>query len=215
MRWILTLYFLIVSVAPSFSIEMGVLNVFTDLPESTIKVDGLVVAKESVVKLPLQVGEHYVQVENDHSLVYAEKVMITENRTTTVVSDHFVDIITKTPSRGAIDREAVRLRESRGNFAFGYHMMSVLRDAISIKWWSDDRMGLQFLAGGNLSDATAHRGILGARLFISPADKIYADDILTGYVFTGIGQKSDVLDETIQNRTYVEFGINIETFVGK
>ena len=58
------------------AIETGVLNVFTDLPTALIKVDGLVVAQESIVKLPLQVGEHYVQVEMDGELVYAEEVVI-------------------------------------------------------------------------------------------------------------------------------------------
>ena len=53
-------------------------------------------------------------------LVYAEEIVIVSNRSTTVVSEHFVDIITKTPSRGAIDRKAERLRKSRGDFAFGF-----------------------------------------------------------------------------------------------
>ena len=160
------------------AIETGVLNVFTDLPKASIKVDGLVVGMESIIRLPLQTGEHYVQVIHNSQLVYAEKIQITKNRSTTVVSEHFVDIITDTPLRGAIDRESARIRESRGNFAFGYMFTSTLQDSISLKWWAFDRMGFQGLVGGKIA-STDHMGRFGARFFISPADKIYADDVLT------------------------------------
>ena len=193
------------------SFETGVLNVFTDLPESIIKVDGLIVGKESITKLPLEVGEHYVQVTLNDQLVYAEKTIISANRSTTVVSEHFVDIITNTPSRGAIDREAARVRESRGNLAFGYTLKTTLQDAISIKWWAWNRFGIQGFAGGEVPD-TEDRGLFGARIFASPADKIYEDDIITGTIFAGVGSYSNT---TKSGQAYTEFGINIEAFVGK
>ena len=202
--------------------ETGVLNVFTDLPKALIKVDGVIVATESVVKLPLQVGEHYVQVELNDSLVYAKKVLIKPNRTTTVVSEHFVDIITKTPSRGAIDREAERLRKSRGNIAFGVLSSNILqREMVSIKWWAHKHYGVHALAGGRREGSNEH-GIIGGRFFISPADKIYEDQVLSGNVFFGGGQKTyenshstSELNPSIVSESYMEFGINIEAYIGQ
>ena len=207
--------FLLLFCISSFPVDTGVLNVFTDLPSSTIKVDGLIVGKESIIRLPLQVGEHYVQVELDNQLVYAETVTISSNRSSTVVSDHFVDIITNTPSRGAIDRESARIRESRGNFSFGYMFKSYLQDAISIKWWAFDRIGFQGLAGGAISNSR-HRGLFGARIFVSPADKIYADDVLSGAIFAGFGTyKSLSFEDQEESTSYSEFGIVVEAYIGK
>ena len=198
---------------PLAAIETGVLNVFTDLPNAEIKVDGLWVAKESIVKLPLEVGEHYVQVYLEDQLIYAEKVTIQQNRTQTVVSDHFVDIITKTPSRGAIDRESARLRDSRGDFAFGLNTSSNLHSQIiSFKWWAFERFGFQgLLAASDGGD----RSLVGARFFASPADKIYEDQVLSGYVFWGLGEKYVADSSRLDAGTYLEFGINIEAYVGK
>jgi hypothetical protein len=215
------LVFLLVQSVALWCIDVGVLNVFTDLPDAFIKVDGLIVAKEAVVKLPLQVGDHYVQVELDNQVVYAKMVTIELNRSSTVVSDHFVDIITKTPSRGAIDREAERLRKSRGNIGFGaVSSMELQREMISLKWWAAKHLGGNIFLGGK----TAHsneRGIVGARLFLSPADKIYNDQVLSGSVFLGSGRKT-VAKSGVQNDTdglhsfnYTEFGINIEAYIGQ
>ena len=203
-----------------FSVETGVLNVFTDLPKAVIKVDGLVVAQEAVVKLPLEVGEHYVQVELNNDLVYAEKVTIQANRSTTVISDHFVDIITKTPSRGAVDREAERLREYRGSLGVGFGTSSALSDVyLSAKWWAFKHIGGQLLLGG-MHDGSDDRGLVGGRLFFSPADKIYEDQVLSGVIFLGGGQKTFVLNDdsnsgSTVSRGYNELGIIVEAFVGQ
>lgn len=208
------------------AIETGVLNVFTDLPTALIKVDGLVVAQESIVKLPLQVGEHYVQVEMGGELVYAEEIVIVSNRSTTVVSEHFVDIITKTPSRGAIDREAERLRKSRGDFAFGFFTSNKLQSQlISMKWWAFKHVGFHTLIGGTTQVKT-ERGLVGGRVFVSPADKIYEDQVLSGALFIGFGQKTSGEKITLPNNSvseewlissqpYSEFGFNIEAYVGQ
>lgn len=198
-----------------FGRSIGTLNVFTDLPTARIHVDGLVVGEESIIRMPLEVGEHYVQVIFNNTVVYAETVTIEANRSRTVVSDHFVDIITNTPSRGAIDRESVRVRESRGNIAFGYSFNTLLQDAISIKWWSHPRFGVSGKIGGAIS-GTNHRGLIGGRVFYSPADKLYKDDIITGTIFLGAGQYSYTNDGNhLISDSYTEFGISIETYIGE
>lgn len=193
----------------------GVLNVFTDLPEAFVVVDGLTAGKETVVKLPLEVGEHYVQVKLHDKLVYAEKVEIKANRSTTVTSEHFVDIITNTPSRGAIDREAERLRESRGNLALGYVIQTEPQPAASIKWWAFKNIGFQTLFLGAIP-STPYNGLLAGRIFLSPADKIFSQDVLTGYVFTGTGRYlTKSITNDLLSQSYYEFGINVEAKLGE
>lgn len=195
------------------AIEMGVLNVFTDLPEAIIVVDGLVCGKEAVVKLPLEVGEHYVEVELDGKKVYAEKVQIAANRSATVVSDHFVDIITKTPSRGAIDREASRLRESRGDFGFGLMAQSQKQPAAAIRWWFLKHVGIQGYGLGSIP-GTEYAGLVGARLLFSPADKIYGQDILTGYMAVGQGRSFNQSGSSLSSESYAEFALGVEAKIG-
>ena len=211
----LILSFLIVLGHFLVAVETGVLNVFTDLPKALIKVDGLIVAEESVVKLPVEVGEHYVQVLLDEELVYAEKVIVKKNRSTTVVSEHFVDIITKTPSRGAIDREVERLRKSRGNIGLGFISNTKLQSQlISMKWWAHKHFGAQALVGGS-RDGSNEKGLVGGRLFVSPSEKIYSDQVLSGKVFVGLGQKTTGNQTQHISQTYSEFGIVVEAFVGQ
>jgi hypothetical protein len=199
-----------------FSEQYGVLNVFTDLPKAIIYVDGLVAGQESVVKLALPVGEHYVQVKLNDKLVYAEKAIIHDNRSTTVVSEHFVDIITKTPSRGAIDREAARLRETRGALAIGIAYQTAPQPVASLKWWGFQHVGFQFMALGALED-TPYHGLVGGRMFFSPADKVFNDDVLTGYVFTGGGMYRSEINydpDELTNRFYLECGVGVEAKIG-
>ena len=163
--------------------ETGVLNVFTDLPKALIKVDGVIVATESVVKLPLQVGEHYVQVELNDSVVYAEKSLLNQTEQQQWFRNISWISSQKHHRECAIDREAERLRKSRGNIAFGVLSSNILqREMVSIKWWGHKHYGVHALAGGRREGSNEH-GIIGGRFFISPADKIYEDQVLSGTVF--------------------------------
>ncbi|MFC1770882.1 hypothetical protein ACFLZV_03250 [Candidatus Margulisiibacteriota bacterium] len=198
--------------------KYGVLNVFTDLPKAVVYVDSLAAGQESVVKLPLPIGEHYVQVKLDNKLVYAEKVIIKENRSTTVVSEHFVDIITKTPSRGAIDREAARLRESRGDFGLGVIYQTIPQPAASLKWWLFENIGFSALFLGGVP-GTDYHGVFGGRLLLSPAAKIFQEDLLVGYLFGGAGlyRKTDALSSSnnLKDSYYAEFGLGAEARIGE
>jgi len=186
---------------------LGFLNVFTDLSQALIEVDGEPVSRESLVKYPLSLGEHLVQVRMDHQLVYQQTVVIQRNRTSTVVSDHFVDIITKTPSRGAIDREARRLRESRGNFALGLFGATIPQPAASVKVWMTPNIGVQGYALGSIPD-TQYGGVMGARILVSPGDKVFGGDVTHAYVYAGGGRYADELFPSGKN--YGELGMGVE-----
>lgn len=186
---------------------VGFLNVFTDLNQAVIQVDGDSISKESLVKYPLSLGEHLVQVRMDNKLIYQEKVVIQSNRTSTVVSDHFVDIITNTPSRGAIDREARRLRESRGNFAMGMFGATIPQPAASLKVWMTPNVGVQGYALGSIPD-TKYGGVMGARLLVSPGDKVFGGDVTHAYVYAGGGRYAD--DIFPNGKNYGELGMGVE-----
>jgi len=186
---------------------VGFLNVFTDLNQAFIEVDGEPISKESLVKYPLSLGEHLVQVRMDNQLVYQQTVVIQLNRTSTVVSDHFVDIITKTPSRGAIDREARRLRESRGNFALGLFGATIPQPAASVKVWMTPNIGVQGYALGAIPD-TKYGGVMGARILVSPGDKVFGGDVTHAYVYAGGGRYAD--DFFPNGKNYGELGMGVE-----
>jgi hypothetical protein len=192
--------------------ELGYLNVFTDLDQALIFVDGESVSRESLVKYPLLLGEHLVQVRLDDKLVYQQTVIIQQNRTSTVVSDHFVDIITKTPSRGAIDREARRLRESRGNFAMGLFGATIPQPAASVKVWMTPNVGVQGYALGSIPD-TVYGGVMGARLLVSPGDKVFGGDVTHAYVYAGGGRYAD--DVFPNGKNYGELGMGVEAKLGE
>lgn len=196
-------------VSSSSGFQTGVLNVFTDLPDADILVDGLQAGVESIVRLPLEVGEHYVQVRYGNDIVYAETVTILPNRSKTVVSDHFVDIITNTPSRGAILREAARIRESRGDLGLGFLLQPDPHPAISIKWMKWKHVGFQGLFSGELGDSK-YKGLYGGRVIVTPHSKIYNDDILTGYVFSGVGRVYRDAGDVIEGHDYHEIGLGVE-----
>ena len=52
---------------------------------------------------------------------------------------------------------------------------------------------------------------VGGRLFVSPSEKIYSDQVLSGKVFVGLGQNNGNQTQHI-SQTYSEFGIVVEAF---
>lgn len=187
--------------------EHGFLNVFTDLDKALIVVDGEPVSRESLVKYPLELGEHLVQVRMDDKVVYQQTVVIQQNRTSTVVSDHFVDIITSTPSRGAIDREARRLRESRGNFAMGLFGATIPQPAVSVKAWMTPNFGVQGYGLGSIPNSS-YGGVIGGRFLVSPGDKVFGGDVTHAYLYVGGGSYADV--DFPDGKNYGEIGMGVE-----
>lgn len=164
----------------------GKLNVFTDLKGAQIFIDGKLAGEESVVGWELGVGTHFLKVEYNGKTSYAKTVEITEGRTTTITSDNFVDIRTKTPSRGAVDTEAERLREYRGNAGFGIFGPTPTT-GLSVKWWFAKNMGLQAL-GYAKTESTYMDSSFGGRLLVGFPQKIFAEEVLDAYMALGYGR---------------------------
>lgn len=192
--------------------ETGRINVITDVDGAEIYIDGQYVGKSSVNNYPLEAGQHYVQVKYQDKVRYAKMVTIYEGQVRSITSEHFVDIRTKTPNRGALDREAKRLRDTKGYAAFGIHGGSPA-SGISFKWWVWDRIGLQAIAYAQ-DDGTHKNNQFAGRVLIGFADKIFASQALSSYFALGYGS----FDLANANQAYngsrldIAFGIEAALF---
>ena len=100
--------------------------------------------------------------------------------------EEFVDYKTNVASRGAIEVEAMRVRETRGNIAFGLHGGSPA-SGLSIKWWPMEKIGLQAIGYvNNFSGNTDSRG--GGRLLFNLNESVYKGGTMTYYAGLGVGK---------------------------
>ncbi len=177
---------LILCLFPVLSFAAGKLTVVTDLgSDALIQIDGVQVGVDSIQAYPVEAGEHYVTVWYRGKKAYAKILPIADGEFKTITSAHFVDLKTNTPSRGAIDMEAARLRESRGNMAFGLYGMSPAA-GLSWKWWFMEKLGVQ-VAGmlSNNGDLTNNQ--IAGRLLVHLADKVMNETTITAYLAAGSG----------------------------
>ncbi|MFC1517733.1 hypothetical protein ACFL5G_04155 [Candidatus Margulisiibacteriota bacterium] len=164
----------------------GKLTVVTDLGnDAKIFIDGKQVGTDSIQGYPVEPGEHYVTVWYRGKKSYAKMLDIYEGEFKTISSAHFVDLKTKTASRGAIDVEAARLRESRGNMAFGLYGSSPA-SGLSWKWWFFEKLGVQAI-GFLSSNGDQVSNQVGGRLLIHLADKVLNETTITAYLAAGGG----------------------------
>ncbi|MFC1767570.1 hypothetical protein ACFLZ2_03345 [Candidatus Margulisiibacteriota bacterium] len=188
----------------------GKLNVFTDLTDAEIYVNGQLSGKEAVVGYVLPVGTHLVKVIYKGKTVYAKTVEIIEGRTNTITSEHFVDIRTRTPSRGAVEVEAERLRKYRGNGAFGYFGPSPTT-GLSVKWWFSGSLGLQ-VVGFAQTQANYFDNAIAGRLLIGFPKKIFSEEVLDAYMALSLGRawQTDSLNppgDTHDETSSLSFGV--------
>ncbi|MFC1517732.1 PEGA domain-containing protein [Candidatus Margulisiibacteriota bacterium] len=174
---------------PVLAEPTGKLNVFTDLKEAEIYVDAKKVGQENLVGYVLAAGEHYVKVVYRGRTAYAQLVQIIEGQTKSITADNFVDFKTDAPSRGALDREAARLRESRGNMAFGIYGGSPA-SGLSVKWWAFEKVGFQISGFTKQINPHDTDDNIGGRVLFNFADKVYAEDTITSYGALGFGKAS-------------------------
>ncbi len=164
----------------------GRVNIFTGDKNAEIYIDGDKVGQESVAKLPIQEGSHYLQVKKNGQVLKSQTFVISPDKTETVVVEDFVDFKTNVASRGAIDVEAMRVRETRGNIAFGMYGGSPA-SGLSLKWWPTERVGLQTIGYiNNFNDNIDSRG--GVRLLINLNESVYKGGTMTYYLALGTGR---------------------------
>jgi hypothetical protein len=198
----------------AFAEPQGKLSVFTDVKEAEIYVDSAKIGQENVVGYSLSTGEHYLKVMYKGNKAYAEIVNIIEGQTKTVVVDNFVDFKTNAPSRGAVDKEAARLRETRGNMCFGAFGSSPA-SGLSYKWWVFDKFGFQVVGFAQNLDSNKKDDTFGYRILFGFADKVYQEDTITAYAALGRGRGSYIdrengVDNVFFDTTEGAFGLELK-----
>lgn len=203
----------LVLLTPVFAEDMGRINVVTDVNDAEIYINGQYVGKNAVNNYPLAAGSHYVQVKYENKVRYAEKVFIQPGQLKTITSENFVDLRTQTANRGAIDREAKRLRDTKGYMAFGIHGGSPA-SGLSFKWWVFDRLGLQLIGFTQNTNATDKNTQVAARLLIGFADKVFNSQALSSYFALGAGsfEIANTSESYTGSLVDVAFGLEAELF---
>lgn len=164
----------------------GRVNVFTGDKAADIYIDGDKVGREALTKYSLEEGNHYLQIKKGDTVLKAQSFVVYPDKVETIVADDFVEYKTNVASRGAIDVEAMRVRETRGNFAFGLHGGSPA-SGLSVKWWPFEKFGIQAIGLiNNFSGNTDSRG--GARLLFNLNESVYQGGTLTYYLAAGAGK---------------------------
>ena len=179
--------------------EKGYINVITDLPGAQIYIDGVRAGTEAVQNYEVDPGDHYVMVNYRGKKIYAKTHPVGSGEIRTIPTAHFVDFKTNVANRGAVDVEAARIRETRGNFGVGAQVSAMLDTGslggVSFKWWFLERFGLQ--AYGWLTDEHTY---YGGRLLYWLADKVAFNAPFSGYLYAGGGTDSYInKDNSDQN----------------
>ncbi|MDR1996911.1 MAG: hypothetical protein LBQ83_01105 [Candidatus Margulisbacteria bacterium] len=164
----------------------GSLNVFTGDKEAEVFIDGQFVAREQALNHALPAGTHYIQVKKNNRVIRSRTVEVQDGRLETVVLDDFVDYKTNVASRGALDVEAMRVRETRGNFGFGLYGGSPA-SGLSLKWWPWEKFGFQALGYVNTFDGNEDTRF-GLRLLCSLNESVYKNSTFTTFLALGGGR---------------------------
>jgi len=167
----------------------GRLNVITDMPAAEIYVNGVLAGRDAIQNYEVDPGTHYVRVVHRGKTIYAKTHTVASGAVVTVPTAHFVDFRTNVANRGAVDTEAARIRETRGNFAIGAHGSLTSETAslggVSIKKWFGNRFGLQAIGW-----VDNNRTYSGGRALVWIADRVVFNAPFSGYVFAGGGTDS-------------------------
>jgi len=220
LRMILVSIFLVgVFGCAAFAAEMGKLTVVTDMDDAYIYIDGQEVAKSFIRNYEVEAGSHYIVVKKNDKKIYAQTVYIYPGQVITIPTSHFVDIRTSTPNRGALEVEAARIRETRGNGAFGVFTGTPLSSPIvglSVKWWFMNPFGVQVLGYAHGNDELQETQF-GARMLYNLGTKIMFEQPLDAYWAVGAGRKA-FDDKTKPNQDYsantLEFALGLEFGIG-
>lgn len=202
---------LLVVTSMVFALDNAKISVVTDLDTARIHIDGVFVGISSVQAYQVEPGEHYVMVMYRNKKIFARTYKLAAGEVKVIPTAHFVDFKTNVASRGAVDVEAARIRETRGNFALGAQASTTI-GGISLKKWFTERLGIQafgFISSGDRG--TNYQS--GGRMLFWIADKVVFNAPYSGYVFFGGGGDNLVDPNKSENnvrRSISNFGFGIE-----
>lgn len=191
----------------------GNLNVFTDDKDAEIFIDNSFVAKQQLIKHPLEEGEHRLQVKKNSKVYKSELITIEAGKTKTIVADNFVDYKTDVPNRGALDVEGARVRESRGNIGIGLFAGSP-SSGLSLRYWPWTNIGFQ-ITGLAMENEGYKTSGSAARVLFGFRDSVFNSSTLTPYLAVGTGK---TLYRTAGSEgnllsTTTEIGLGIEMMI--
>ncbi len=199
----------------TFAATPAKLNVITDLGYGArIYVDGILAGRDAIQNYQIEPGEHYISVVYNNKKIFAKTYKVNPGQLKTISTAHFVDFKTDVANRGAVEIEAARIRETRGNLGLGGYS-STAAGGISFKWWLTSHLGLHVYGLiDNPDGGSQYQG--GGRALIWLADKVAFNAPFSGYLFFGGGYTNLINDENslknIQtNSTHggagIEFGL--------
>jgi len=189
----------------------GKLSVFTDNDRAEIYVDEELMGRNYIKNIELNEGSHYLKVVQNGRVIHKERVNIYAGRTETIVVEKFVEMQTDVANRGAVEVEAARIRETRGNTAFGFYGGSPA-SGLSYKHWFNDRFGVQLIGYSNKKQ-NIHDSRVGGRILIGLADKVFSNEVFSTYMAIGSGRSyMHVYDDMERNHSIdiSEFAFGLE-----
>lgn len=199
---------LILVLLTSMSLAQSYISVFTESKGSEIFIDGEKVGVDQVIKHPVESGPHYVVVKWKGKTAFRQTVEVKPDEKKIVVAEEFVEYKTDIANRGAVEMEAARIRETRGNTAFGFHGASPAA-GLSFKQWFTERLGIQaigFTQGQNKQlDSRS-----GGRLLVNFSDRVLNKNVFSTYMAIGAGKTFVRNDEEIFDERISEIAIGIE-----
>lgn len=177
---------LVVTLWSSFALAQCYLSVFTESKGSEIFIDGTKIGVDQVVKHPVDSGDHYVVVKWKGKTAYRQTVTLAENEKKVIVAEEFVEYKTDVANRSAVEMEAARIRDTRGNTAFGLFGNSPAK-GLSFKQWFTDRLGLQMIGYAQGTNRNIESWS-GGRLLFNFSDKVLNNNVFTTYMALGAGK---------------------------
>lgn len=164
------------------------LNIVNDDPAAEIFVDGQYVGAQAAYGLKLSPGTHHVKVSLDGLTTYSKIVVIESGKTKTLNTSRFVEAKTNIANKGAKLVEAKRIREARGNLAFGGYGGNIT-SGISMKWFLFENIGIQAM-GWWTTFNDENRRSLHIRPMIVLANSIAFDHPMNLYGAIGYGVRN-------------------------
>jgi hypothetical protein len=189
----------------------GTINVFSDDQAAEIFIDNTFIAKQQVIKYPLEAGEHRLQVKKNNKVYKSEIVTIEADKTKTIVADNFVEFKTDVPNRGSLDVEGERVRESRGNIGIGLTAGSP-SSGLSLRYWPWRNIGFQLIGLATDTDTYKVSGS-GLRLLFAFRDSIFNSSTFTPYAAIGTGRtlyrSADAEGNILSTTTELSLGVEM------
>jgi hypothetical protein len=180
------MFFLLFLCSTLYAAEYGFISVTTGEPRSEIHIDGKMVGRDFIQKYPVEPGEHYVRITYDDKLMYSEKVSVDVDQLKLINSEHFVDLKTNVANRGAIDREARRLQEVKGNVGVGVvGGINFPASGLSLKWIPLNWLGFQLSGIANIKIDQNTFSEYGVRFIFPVGKRVLWNSVLSGYIAPG------------------------------